>query len=175
MEDLLTGMLDTLKQFKAASSQQVSSFHSDAQNIIQSVNGLENTISKAEQVAARIENHLRNEPRIPVDRAKMWVGASLIAALLFFVAGGYAGWRYAQDSVKDAIAEYNAAAAKLPDTAKWAVSAEGVKAKKLIEMNSVDKFLFCTEKGWKSEKKEGGTYCYPERMEDGSLWGWRIK
>lgn len=175
MEDLLSGMLDTLKQFKATSSQQVNSFHSDAQNISQSVNRLEITISKAEQVADRIENQLRNEPRIPATRAKQWVCMSLIAALIFFAAGGYAGWRYAQDSVKDVITTYNSAAEKLPETAKWAASPEGQKAKRFIEMNKIDNFLFCTAEGWKKENKENWTYCYPERTADGSLWGWRIK
>lgn len=175
MEDLLTGMLDTLKQFKATSSQQVNSFHSDAQTISQSVNGLENTISKAEQVAARIENHLRNEPRIPVNRAKQWIGVSLIAALIFAAAGGYAGWRYAQDSVKDAIAEYNAAAAKLPDAVKWVTTPEGQKAKKFAELNNIDRFFACSDKGWTSEKKEGGTYCYPTADDKGNVYGWKIK
>lgn len=100
---------------------------------------------------------------------------SFAAALIFAAVCGYAGWRYAQDSVKDAIAEYNAAVAKLLDATKWVATPEGQKAKKLAELNTIDKFVSCTEKGWVSEKKEGGTFCFPKAEENGSLWGWKIK
>lgn len=175
IEDLLIGLLETLKQFKATSNQHVTSLHSDTQAMSQTVNSLENAVLKAEQVTARIEAQQSNEPRISVNRAKQWVGVSLIAALFFFAAGGYAGWRYAQDSVKDAIAEYNAAAAKLPENAKWVTTPEGQKAKKFAELNNIDRFFACSDKGWTSEKKEGGTYCYPMADDKGNVWGWKIK
>lgn len=177
MKDLVAVHRDIAKTFgqQVAEAKKIpEQIKADLQAVSLTVTGLEAATARAEQVAARIEKQ-RQESCVSVSRAKQWVGMSLVAALLFLGAGIFTGWRWAQEGVKEAMAEYNAAAAKLPDTAKWAVSADGVKAKKLIEMNNVDKFLFCTEKGWVSEKKEGGTYCYPQADEKGSVWGWKIK
>lgn len=177
MKDLVAVHRDIAKTFgqQIADAKKIpEQIKADLQAVSLTVTGLEAATAKAEQVAARIEKQ-RKESCVPVSRAKQWVGMALAAALIFAVAGGYAGWRYAQDSVKDSIVAYNSAVEKLPETAKWAVSAEGMKAKKLAELNNIDKFISCSEKGWVAEKKESGAViCYPQATKDGNVWGWRI-
>ncbi len=177
MKDLVAVHRDIAKTFgqQVAEAKKIQEqIKADLQAVSLTVTGLEAATAKAEQVAARIEKQ-RNESCVSVSRAKWGVGMSLAAALIFAAAGGYGGWYYAQEGVKEAKAEYNAATAKLPENAKWVATPEGQKAKKLAELNPIDKFLSCSYEGWNIESKGGNTFCYPERTKEGTLWGWRIK
>jgi len=119
-------------------------------------------LCKAEAAGQRISQQLTEEPRITRDRAKMWVGLSLLAALLFFAAGGYAGWRYAQDGVTKEIAQ-------LPELAKWAASKEGKAVYKFATQGDLPRLMRCQGDGWKV--KNG--VCYPHsNTETGMVHGW---
>lgn len=86
---------------------------------------LEAATLKAEEAGQRIFQLLTSKPQITHDTAKMWVGASLVAALVFLAAGTVIGWQYAQDKVKDSVIAYTDALSKLPEDAQWAATKEG--------------------------------------------------
>ena len=93
----------------------------------------------------------------------MWVGLSLVAALLFFAAGGYAGWRYAQDGVTAEIAQ-------LPELAKWAASKEGKAVYHFAVQGDLQRLMRCQGDGW--QDKNG--VCYPFSNAKSEVHGWRM-
>ncbi|HML53253.1 MAG TPA: recombinase family protein [Solidesulfovibrio magneticus] len=107
---------------------------------------------------------ITEEPRITRDRAKMWVGLSLLTALLFFATGGYAGWRYAQDGVTKEIAQ-------LPELAKWAASKDGKAVYQFATQGELQRFIRCQGDGW--QVKNGVCYPFPNTETD-KVHGWRM-
>ena len=147
----------------AAMDKLVKYLHSELQSVSLGIRTLEEASRKAEAAGQRISQQLTEEPRITQDRAKMWVGLSLLAALLFFAAGGYAGWRYAQDGVTAEIAQ-------LPELAKWAASKEGKMAYQFAMKGSLKPILYCQGDGWKV--KNG--VCFPWANDKNEVSGWRM-
>jgi len=147
----------------AAMDKLVKHLHSELQSVCVGIRSLEEATKKAEAAGQRITQQLTEEPRITKDRAKMWVGLSLVAALLFFAAGGYAGWRYAQDGVTEEIA-------KLPEMAKWATSKEGKAVYQFAEQGDLQRLMHCQGDGWKV--KNG--ICYPLANAKKEVYGWRM-
>ena len=147
----------------AAMGKHVAQMKSELQTVGLSIRTLEEASRKAEAAGQRITQQLTEEPRVTRDRAKMWVGLSLVAALLFFAAGGYAGWRYAQDGVTAEIAQ-------LPELAKWAASKEGKMAYQFAMKGSLKPILYCQGDGWKV--KNG--VCFPWANDKNEVSGWRM-
>ena len=147
----------------AAMDKLVKYLHSELQSVSLGIRTLEEASRKAEAAGQRISQQLTEEPRITRDRAKMWVGLSLLAALLFFAAGGYAGWRYAQDGVTKEIAQ-------LPEMAKWAASKEGKAVYQFATQGELQRFMRCQGDGW--QVKNG--VCYPFANAKSEVHGWRM-
>lgn len=147
----------------AAMDKLVKHLHSELQSVSLGIRTLEEASKKAEAAGQRISQQLNEEPRITRDRAKMWVGLSLVAALLFFAAGGYAGWRYAQDGVTAEIAQ-------LPELAKWAASKEGKAVYQFATQGDLQRLMRCQGDGWKV--KNG--VCFPFSNAKNEIQGWRM-
>ncbi len=147
----------------AAMDKLVKYLHSELQSVSLGIRTLEEASRKAEAAGQRISQQLTEEPRITQDRAKMWVGLSLLAALLFFAAGGYAGWRYAQDGVTKEIAQ-------LPELTRWAASKEGKTVYQFAAQGDLQRLMRCQGDGWKV--KHG--VCYPFSNDKNEVTGWRM-
>ena len=147
----------------AAMGKHVAQMKSELQTVGLSIRALEEASRKAEAAGQRITQQLTEEPRITRDRAKMWVGLAMLAALLFFAAGGYAGWRYAQDGVTKEIAQ-------LPELAKWAASKEGKAVYQFATQGELPRLMRCQGDGW--QVKNG--ICYPFANAKSDVYGWRM-
>ena len=79
---------------------------------------------------------------------------------LFFAAGGYAGWRYAQDGVTKEIAQ-------LPELTRWAASKEGKTVYQFAAQGDLQRLMRCQGDGWKV--KHG--VCYPFSNEKNEVTG----
>ena len=148
----------------AAMDKLVKYLHSELQSVSLGIRTLEEASRKAEAAGQRISQQLTEEPRITQDRAKMWVGLAMLAALLFFAAGGYAGWRYAQDGVTKEIAQ-------LPELAKWAASKEGKAVYQFATQGELQRLMRCQGDGW--QVKNGVCYPFPN-SETTKVHGWRM-
>lgn len=147
----------------AAMGKHVAQMKSELQTVGLSIRKLEEVARNAEAAGQRINQQLTEEPRITRDRAKMWVGLSLLAALLFFAAGGYAGWRYAQDGVTAEIAQ-------LPEMAKWAASKEGKVVYRFATQGELQRLMRCQGEGWQVQNG----VCYPLANAKSEVHGWRM-
>ncbi len=147
----------------AAMGKHIKHLQSELQSVGLGIRVLEEASRKAEAAGQRITQQLNEEPRITRDRAKMWVGLSLVAALLFFAVGGYAGWRYAQEDVTEEIA-------KLPEMTKWAASKEGREVYQFARQGDLQRLMRCQGDGW--QIKNG--VCYPFADAKSNVHGWRM-
>jgi hypothetical protein len=60
--------------------------------------------------------------------------------------------------------------------AGWAVTEDGMAARKLSSTTNIHDLLNCTGKGWQVVNKEDGTFCFPYSDEKNQkIWGWKIK
>ena len=102
----------------------------------------------------------------------LWAGlTSLLIVLAGFGAGYYLGH---QSGSEQGQARGYQAARNEQAAASWANTPAGRLAYDLDQRGSLDMLALCQGDGWTTERRKGGTVCFPKADAKGSITGWYI-
>jgi len=163
---------DQLNRTMAETNRLLSRVQSSHTQRTRQENALSAELQAALKQATEASQKALQASKVELRSNLLWMGSTAILTLLMAFGGGY--WFGHQAGSEQGQAAGYQAARNEQAAASWANTPAGQRAYGLDQRGSLDMLARCTASGWTTERRKGGTVCFPNPDAKGLTSGWYL-